>query len=262
MPKVCQLFSGSSGNSIFMSDGRTKLLVDAGVSAKRIEQGLSAIGESADELSAILITHEHSDHIKGVRVFASRHNIPVFGNNAVLEDMIMNGGITDNIHAEPVHKNMQIGTVEIVPFENSHDSIACLGYRVNMCGDRSVAVCTDTGYITDSAREALLGTDLVFLESNHEITMVQNGPYPYNLKRRILSRRGHLSNADCSAFAKELLESGTTRLVLAHLSRENNHPDIARQTTLAALTGAGFTEGHDFRLRVSPPENAERAIVL
>lgn len=262
MPKVCQLFSGSSGNSIFMSDGQTKLLVDAGVSAKRIENALSDIGESADDLSAIFVTHEHSDHIKGLRVFASRHNIPVFADANVLDSMADSGIITDKISSDPVGENLEIGGIEIVPFANSHDSVACLGYRINMCGDRSIGVCTDTGYITDSAKNALLGCDLVFLESNHEITMVQTGAYPYYLKQRILSRRGHLSNAACSEFASELLQSGTTRIVLAHLSKENNHPDIARQTTLSALTAAGFNEEHDFRLRVSPPENCERAIVL
>ncbi|MBE6719213.1 MAG: MBL fold metallo-hydrolase [Ruminococcaceae bacterium] len=262
MPKVCQLFSGSSGNSIFVSDGRTKLLVDAGVSAKRIEQALSDIGESADELSAVLITHEHSDHIKGLRVLASKHKIPVFAHGRVLASLKQSGDVTDSMQAFETGDNAEFGGVEIVPFENSHDSVACLGYRLNMCGDRSISVCTDTGYITDDAKEKIAGSDLVFLESNHEITMLQNGPYPYNLKLRILSERGHLSNAACSEFAAELMKSGTTRIVLSHLSRDNNHPEIARQTTLAALTGAGFVEEHDFRLRVSAPENDGRAIIL
>ena len=262
MPKVCQLFSGSSGNSIFISGGSTKLLVDAGVSAKRIEQALSEIGEDASELSAILVTHEHTDHISGVRVLASRYGIPVFADRRVLDYMIMNGAVTDKVKAKPVSDNMQIGGIEVIPFENSHDSVACLGYRLNMCGDRSVSVCTDTGCITNDAREKLAGSDLVFLESNHEVTMLQNGDYPYYLKQRILSKRGHLSNAACSEFATELLKSGTTRIVLSHLSRDNNHPDIARQTTLSALCGEGFIEERDFRLRVSAPVNCERAIVL
>ena len=262
MPKLCQLFSGSSGNSIFISSGGTKLLVDAGVSAKRLEHGLSNIGEDASELSAIFVTHEHADHIKGVRVLASRYNIPVFADGRVIESMRSTGDITDAMQAESVSSGAELGGIEVVPFENSHDSVACLGYRFNLCGERSVSVCTDTGYITDAARESIKGSDLVFLESNHEIRMLQNGSYPYNLKIRILSDRGHLSNEACSVFARELLENGTTRIVLAHLSRDNNHPDIARQTTLAALNAAGFAEEHDFRLRVSPPENCERAIIL
>ncbi len=262
MPKVCQLFSGSSGNSIFVSSGGTKLLVDAGVSAKRIENALLDIGESADGLSAIFITHEHSDHIKGVRVLASRYGIPVFADGRVIEAMIRTGDVNDKVHTECVSSNTQLGGIEIIPFENSHDSAACLGYRINMKNDRSVSVCTDTGVITESAENTIKGSDLVFLESNHEVTMLQNGGYPYYLKKRILSPRGHLSNAACSEFAAQLIGSGTTRLVLAHLSRENNHPEIARQTTLSALNDAGFKEEHDFRLRVSAPVNCERAIVL
>ena len=262
MPKLCQLFSGSSGNSIFISSGGTKLLVDAGVSAKRLENALSDIGENAGELSAILVTHEHGDHIKGLRVLASRYDIPVFGDRRVIESLVQTGEITDGMHAESVTDNMELGGIEIIPFENSHDSVACLGYRLNMKNERSVSVCTDTGIITDSARETIVGSDLVFLESNHEITMLQNGTYPYNLKIRRLSSRGHLSNEACSEFARELVNSGTTRIVLSHLSRDNNHPEIARQTTLSALSDAGFKENYDFRLRVSAPENCERAIVL
>ena len=262
MAKVCQLFSGSSGNSIFVSSGGTKLLVDAGVSAKRIENALSDIGESADSLSAILVTHEHTDHIKGLRVLASRYGIPVIADERVIASMERSGDVTDKVHTECARENMELGGIEIVPFENSHDSAACLGYRLNMKNERSVSVCTDTGIVTDSARNTIAGSDLVFLESNHEITMLQNGTYPYNIKVRILSSRGHLSNEACSEFARELMNSGTTRLVLAHLSRDNNHPEIARQTTLSALTNAGFKEDYDFRLRVSAPENCERAIVL
>ena len=148
-----------------------------------------------------------------------------------------------------------------MPFVNSHDSVACVGYRFNMNG-RSIAVCTDTGYVTDDAREKLKGTDMVYLESNHEVTMLENGFYPYQLKQRILSAKGHLSNFACGEFAKELVQNGTTRLVLAHLSKENNNPDVARQATLCALSEAGFEQNKDFRLGVSAEECFERPIVL
>jgi phosphoribosyl 1,2-cyclic phosphodiesterase len=262
MSKACQLFSGSKGNSIFISNGSTKILVDAGVSAKRLDEAISNIGEDANELSAIFITHEHSDHIKGLRVFATRHNIPVFAHRSVLDRMIENGDVTDKITSQEISDNMQIGTLEVKPFELSHDSIACVGYRVNLSDARSISVCTDTGYITDDAKNALQGTDLIYLESNHEITMLQNGPYPYPLKQRILSEHGHLSNEACSKFACELVKSGTTRICLSHLSDENNHPEIARQTTLAALSGSGFKENIDFRLKVSAAINNERPIIL
>ncbi len=262
MPKVCQLFSGSSGNAIWIAAGNTKVLVDAGVSAKRIETALNQIGENAAELSAVFVTHEHGDHVSGLRVLASRYGIPVFTHEKVMAVLDEKGILSDKFSCERAEAHMELGGMEIIPFENSHDSVACLGYRFNLCGDRSVAVCTDTGYVTADARETLRGTDLVFLESNHEVTMLQNGYYPYPLKQRVLSDVGHLSNEASSRFAAELLEQGTTRIVLAHLSRDNNTPDIARQTALSALCDAGFTENRDFRLRVSAPENSAGAIAL
>lgn len=262
MAKACQLFSGSKGNSIFISNGNAKILVDAGVSAKRLDESLMDIGENGDDISAIFITHEHSDHIKGIRVFATKHNIPVFAHQDVISKMIASGDITDKVTSNAISDNMELCGIEIKPFTLSHDSTACVGYRFNLGGNRSISVCTDTGYITDEARSALLGTDLIFLESNHEVTMLENGPYPYPLKQRILSDYGHLSNASCSQFASELVKNGTTRICLSHLSDENNHPDIAKQTTLAVLNESGFKENIDFRLKVSAKINNERPIVL
>lgn len=262
MSKVCQLFSGSSGNSIYIASQGTKILVDAGVSAKRLTGALNAIGENPQELSAIFITHEHSDHIKGIRVFAGRYGIPVFAEENVLEKLYDSGHITDGISADKISDNMELGGIEILPFKNSHDSVSCVGYRFNLKDSRGVSVCTDTGYITDEARSTITGSDLVFLESNHEVTMLENGPYPYLLKQRILSSKGHLSNDACSEFAADLVKSGTTRLVLSHLSRENNYPSLAFQTTLSKLTNSGLTENVDFRLKVSAEKNYERPIAL
>lgn len=262
MSKACQLYSGSRGNCIYISGGDTRILIDAGVSAKKIEKGLEAISVNPESLDAIFITHEHADHISGVRVFATRYHIPVYAHPSVLRAMIGSGDITDKMDAYPIEDKMSLKDCEVIPFLLSHDSSACVGYRLNLKDGKSISVCTDTGYITEQARQVIPSSDLVFLESNHEVTMLQNGPYPYNLKQRILSTRGHLSNFACSEFAQELVKAGTTRLVLAHLSQENNMPDVARQTTLCALQEAGFKENVDFRLGVSPQENFERPIVL
>ncbi len=262
MSKVCQLFSGSSGNSIFVSYKETKILVDAGVSAKRICQGLSDIGEDASEISAIFVTHEHTDHVSGLRVLASKYNIPVFAAEDVIDKMNRDGIINEKVNIVPIESNMELSGIEVLPFELSHDSVSCHGYRFNLGNSRSVGVCTDTGYVTNNARETLKGTDLVFLESNHEVTMLQNGAYPYPLKKRILSEYGHLSNFASSEFAKELAKGGTTRFVLAHLSRDNNTPDIARETALSALFEEGFEENSDYRLYISAPINSEKAITL
>ena len=152
--------------------------------------------------------------------------------------------------------------LQVLPFALSHDSVACQGYKFTMPDGRHIAVCTDTGYITSAAKAALPGTDLVFLESNHEPSMVRAGSYPYPLQQRILSDTGHLSNTDCAAFAGELLRSGTTRFVLSHLSRENNMPSLAYQTTVAALSALGARPEVDYRLQVAAPEQEGGCLVL
>lgn len=262
MAKACQLYSGSSGNCIYISNKETKILIDAGVTAKRIDEGLSAIGEDGDSISAIFVTHEHTDHIRGIRVFAERHNIPVFAKNDVFELLSQSGNITSKMSADILYDNMELDGIEIIPFANSHDSISCTGYRFNLPNGKSIGICTDTGYVTESAREALLGCDMVYLESNHEVRMLQNGSYPYPLKQRILSDFGHLSNQASAEFAKDLVKGGTTRIILAHLSRENNLPDIARQTALSAMEMAGFVDGRDYRLGVSSEINHERPVII
>lgn len=262
MAKVCQLFSGSGGNSIYISCKESKFLVDIGVSAKREELALKNIGVEPSKINAIFVTHEHTDHISGVRVFASRYNIPVYAHPDVLAYMKAHNKINEKVIVNPIDNEIELSETKIIPFLNSHDSVACFGYRFNLSDGRSVGICTDTGYVTDGAKKTLNGCDLVFLESNHEIEMLQIGPYTYDLKKRILSKRGHLSNRSCSEYACELVKNGTTRLVLAHVSAENNTPYNAYQTTLSKLTEAGYKENRDFRLSVSAVENKERPIVL
>lgn len=262
MSKACQLFSGSKGNSVYVACSTGKFLVDVGVSAKRTEKALDEIGVSPSELCGIFVTHEHTDHISGLRVFASRYNLDVYAHPDVITAMRNTKKIDDKVKTREITLPLELSGVKIIPFENSHDSVACLGYRFDMSDGRSICICTDTGYVTDDARKKMRGCDLAFLESNHEVTMLQNGTYTYQLKQRILSNSGHLSNDSCAAYACELVRGGTTRIVLSHLSRENNMPDIAYQTTLCALRQEGFKENKDFRLSVSPQENHERPIVL
>lgn len=262
MSKVCQLFSGSSGNSILISSKGHNILVDIGVSAKRCENALNDIGVDPDSIDAVFVTHEHTDHSGGVRVFSSRHKVPVFASDACIEEMMLSGVLDEKVLCNTLDYHTELNGIEVMTFRQSHDSVDCLGYRFNLPDGRSVSVCTDTGYITDNAKEILPGTDLIFIESNHETSMVETGPYPYPLKKRILGPDGHLSNFACSEYIKELAENGTTRFVLSHLSRENNMPHIARQTALAALNEIGLMQDRDFRLYVSPPENDAGGIVL
>lgn len=262
MSKVCQLFSGSSGNSILISSMGRSFLVDVGVSAKRCENALREIGVDPDAIDGIFVTHEHGDHASGVRVFSSKHKTPVFASTLCLGQMSLSGALTEKNESFEITKSIELSGIEVVPFHQSHDSVDCLGYRFNLPDGRSVSVCTDTGFVTDEAKNAVSGTDLIFLESNHEISMVNAGPYPYPLKQRILGPNGHLSNFACSEFLKELAQNGSTRFVLSHLSAENNTPHLARQTALAALGELGLKEDSDYRLYVSPKENVGRGIVL
>lgn len=262
MSKVCQLFSGSSGNSIFVSSNGVNILVDIGVSAKRCENALRNISVDPNSIDAVLVTHEHRDHSSGVRVFASRYGVPVYAAAPCCREMERYGVVDEKVDLKEVYGDFDIDGIEVISFHQSHDSADCLGYRLNLPDSRSVSICTDTGYITDDAKSKLDGTDLIFIESNHEVSMVNAGSYPYMLKKRILGPCGHLSNFACGEYIKSLAQSGTTRFVLSHLSRENNMPDIARQTALAALSEIGLHENVDFRLYVSSPENKGRAIVL
>lgn len=262
MSKVCQLFSGSSGNSILISAKGKNFLVDIGVSAKRCEKALLDVGVNPESIDAVFVTHEHNDHASGVRVFSNRYKIPVFASAACLEEMYIKNYIDDKVDAQALDYHTELFGIEIKGFRQSHDSVDCLGYRFELPNARSVAVCTDTGYVTDNAKEICRGVDLIFIESNHEVSMVQAGPYPYSLKQRILGVKGHLSNFACSEYIKELALGGTTRFVLSHLSRENNMPHIARQTAVSALSEIDFIEDRDYRLYVSSPENRDGGILL
>lgn len=264
MAKTCQLFSGSSGNSIYIGMNDGGYLVDIGVSAKRCENALKNIGVEPSSIKGIFVTHEHSDHIKGIRVFASRYKIPVYAQADTLNEMVSSGCVNEKVIANELWDNsaLELENAIVEPFTNSHDSVSCLGYKFTMPDGRKISVCTDTGYVTDDARQKLLGSDLVFLESNHEPSMLLNGMYPYSLKQRIMSKTGHLSNEDAGEFAKELLNSGTTRFVLSHLSRENNLPSIARQTTISALSEINAKEVEDYLLYVAQQENSKGAIIL
>ena len=174
MAKACQLFSGSSGNSIYIGNNNAGILVDIGVSAKRCEYQLSRIGVSTDSIKAIFVTHEHRDHIAGVRVFASKFNIPVFAAPETLEEMRKLEIINGKFDVYDIENETDINGIGVEAFKNSHDAACCLGYKITMPDGRRISVCTDTGYVTDDAKVALSGTDMIFLESHHEISMLEN----------------------------------------------------------------------------------------
>lgn len=256
MARFCPLFSGSSGNSIFVGDSQKGILFDIGRSAKQITQALESNEIKPEEIKGIFITHEHSDHIKGLRVFASRHGINVYSSLGTLSALDDKGLLTDKYTAYDINDGAEIEGMYIKSFRTPHDARESVGYVVEMQDNKKVAIVTDLGVMTDEIMDNIIGCDVVLIESNHDVGMLENGPYPYYLKRRILSRNGHLSNEACSNACVKLLNSGTTKFFLGHLSSENNSPDLAYQCVLSELQNNGAVLDKDFKLKVAPRENA------
>lgn len=252
--KFCTLFSGSSGNAIFVSSETTKILVDAGVSGAKIEKALLEIGEDINEIKAIFVTHEHGDHIMGVGVLSRRYGIPVYSMAATLRE-IKDQGLFKKLSDDNIrmlqNRGQIIGDLSVRAFDISHDAVCPVGYVISETGNssKSLAIVTDTGVITDTIKKSVLGTRAVILEANHDIARLEFGPYPYPLKMRIKSEFGHLSNDDAARFALELTGSGTKNIVLGHLSPENNIPELAFETVNAVMKIHGVS---DIKLSVAP----------
>ena len=259
MARLCPLFSGSGGNSYYIGSRSAGLLIDAGRSARQLDRMLQRCGIDPMAIQGILITHEHSDHIAGVRVFAKKYGIPVFASQGTL--LAMQPSL-EGVESWVLEGPLQLAGMEATPFATPHDSAQSLGFRIQTADGRQFALATDLGVVTPCVREHLLGAEFVVLESNHDREMLRNGPYPAYLKRRILAGTGHLSNGDCAAFLPELARAGAKRFLLAHLSGENNTPSLARQEAVSALSAAGYQEGTGFWLDVAPVENQEGKSII
>lgn len=236
MISLYTLASGSEGNCLLVSARGVHLLVDAGISARRIKQSLAQLGLTPDDLSAILITHEHTDHTAGLATLLKHHAIPLYASGGTafyLRSRLP--GLDSCLRPVSPGSVFSIGPAVITVFATSHDAGESVDYRID-CGGEAVGILTDTGFVPETAAAALTGVDLLVLESNHDVDWLQSGPYPYSLKQRILGQRGHLSNEDAAAFARRMAECGTRRFVLAHLSWENNTPARALQVMETALS--------------------------
>lgn len=227
------LGSGSSGNCTFLATERVKLLIDAGLSKREIVRRLASIGETPESLQAILITHEHSDHIGGLARLATQYRIPVYISSLTHAALPQP---TDLPAVETIQagSRFQIGDFIIDSFTIPHDAADPVAFRLSSAGVQ-IAVATDLGYIPENVKDYLRGTHCLIMESNHDLEMLRNGPYPWYVKQRILSRDGHLSNLALEEFLTSDFDRQARLLVLAHLSEQNNHPEIARMTAAAAL---------------------------
>ena len=250
MMEMYSLISGSSGNSTLITDGKTNLLVDCGTSGKRIFSALEHTGTAASEINAVLVTHEHSDHTKGVGVVARRLGIPIYATSGTHRNMEIGAVDDSQIRIIFADEPFSIGDIEITPFEIPHDAAEPCGYRFTDGTDK-IAVATDIGHMNDYLMEKLFGCSSILLESNHDIDMLRYGEYPYMLKKRILGDRGHLSNVSAAQTALELVRSGTKHIMLGHLSDKNNLPEIARMETFNCLTDNGVRIGSDVTLQVA-----------
>lgn len=245
------LSSGSSGNSYYLSAGAGQggLLIDAGISARRIRQTLSDAGIDPAGLRGILITHDHADHIAGLRVLAKQLRLPVYATPGTLERLTAQ--VEPGTRLIPLGEAQEIAGMGVQWFATQHDAPDSCGFRME-AGSRTIGFATDLGVVTPTVWEHLLGSHLAVLESNYEDSVLMNCAYPYYLKQRIRSEYGHLSNAEAARTVAALAERGTAHFVLAHLSRESNTPALARGNTEAALAAAGMKPDRDYRLWVAP----------
>lgn len=233
--RVSVLASGSKGNAIFVELDGVRLLVDAGISATRIKRGLMEQGVDAGELDGILVTHEHTDHVNGLPMLSKWYHLPIFTRSGTMEHMVCREKIPmECFHA--IEGDFQVGRVKIVPFNIPHDAADPVGYRIE--GSETCVVATDLGFVTSSVQAALEGADVMVLEANHDPGMLRQGSYPWPLKRRILSNRGHLANSD-AAWALARLHRRPRKVFLAHLSEENNRPELAQETVQSILARQG-----------------------
>lgn len=258
MARICPLFSGSTGNSTYIGTSQGSFLVDAGGSYKGICAAISNAGGSVEDLRAIAVTHEHIDHVKGLKTLLKTLKIPLIASRKTLETLAAEDKIPDDTKLICADEETYVfGDMQIQRFATSHDCVGSSGYKFILPDGKSVAVCTDLGVVTDEVRNRIMGCELVLLESNHDIQMLKRGPYPPHLKLRILSDEGHLSNIACASELPMLLKNGTTRFILGHLSQKNNLPMLALSAARASLMDVGAEQNKDYLLYVARPDRNE-----
>ncbi len=264
--RMCSIASGSSGNCIYIGSGRNHILIDAGISGKRIETGLKSLELTGEDIDGILITHEHIDHIRGLGVLSRKYGIPIYttpGTAAAIREAKDLGRIDGELfHEISTDQAFSLGDLEVFPFSVSHDAVQPAAYRI-ACGEKSMAVATDLGVYTEDTAEHLKGLDVLLLEANHDIHMLEVGSYPYYLKRRIAGERGHLSNESAGKLLCRVLHDNMKAILLGHLSKENNYPELAYETVkLEILLGDNPYKPEDFFISVAARDEMSECIEI
>lgn len=255
MARLCTLASGSTGNSTYISTSDGDILVDVGISYKALTAAIGVAGGDVARLRAVAVTHTHTDHIKGLKTFLKNTKIPLIASSQTIEALAANSFIPEGTKVIAADNGIiNLGAAAVTYFATSHDAAGSGGYVITMPEGKRAAVCTDLGIMTDEIRQNLYGCETVLIESNHDVEMLRRGPYPASLKLRILSDHGHLSNNACACELPSLLKSGTTRIILGHLSAENNTPFLAESSARATLSDIGAKEGEDYILTVAKPK--------
>ncbi|WP_353094672.1 MBL fold metallo-hydrolase [Tissierella praeacuta] len=261
--KFCSLSSGSSGNCQYIETENTRILIDAGFSGKRIEELLSSIGVSPCALDGILVTHEHIDHVRGVGVFSRRYDLPIYANGNTWMGMEKTiGKIQEkNIKVFTSEEHFDIKDIGVYPVNIFHDALEPVGY-IFFYNEIKISIITDTGKVNDSMKSKMKDSNLYLLESNHDIDMLKNGSYPWPLKQRILSSSGHLSNDDAGATLGEIIRGKEEIVLLGHLSRDNNTPDLAYKTVRNLLLNQGIDANKDIKLDLTYRDKATKVYNL
>ena len=264
--RLCSIASGSSGNCIYVGSDCAHVLIDAGISGRRVEAGLNSLELTGRDLDGILITHEHSDHIKGLGVIARKYGIPIYATGGTVDAMVRSGSlgkIPEGIFREiREDEPFLIKDLVVNPFTIPHDAAQPVGYRLE-CGEHSVAIATDLGKYNEYIIENLQNLDALLLEANHDIRMLQVGRYPYYLKQRIMGDRGHLSNENAGQLLCRLLHDNLKAVFLGHLSKENNYEELAYETVCSEVTmGDNPYKSKDFKIQVAKRDYISETVTV
>lgn len=262
MARAVPLFSGSKGNSYYIGTSAEGVLIDAGRSCRQIENAMEANGLKMQSVGAVFITHEHTDHCSALKVLAKKYGFKIFASEGTLRELARTDKILPSFDATVIENEVSVGNMLIERINTPHDAAESCCYRVTASDGKSALIATDMGVMLEEVRNGAKRSNFVVLESNHDIEMLKNGIYPFYLKQRILSTKGHLSNAACADELAELVKGGTLRLMLGHLSEQNNTPKIALATAISKLENAGLKFRSDFTLDVAPSETRIQSVIF